>query len=81
MRIKIDSTRRHADLAMQAARRMARARRVSQKAKMGHVVCHHLLQMLSDDAGLPGRYPGDSSRQPSVTAAKSLEDRQFPLGF
>lgn len=39
----------HAALAMQAAKKIRRARRQSQKEKMGHAVCHHLLRMLEKD--------------------------------
>lgn len=40
----------HSTLAMQAAKRM---RRVKQKRKNGHVICHHLKKMLDDQQMLP----------------------------
>lgn len=66
----------HADMAMQAARRVARARHRSQKAKMGHVVCHHLLQMLHDETAAIA--PVITTRP---TKARLLEDKQFSLSF
>ena len=71
----------HADMAMQAARRVARARRRSQKAKMGHVVCHHLLQMLHDDAGAVTPVSTKQGGLPRPAKARLLEDKQFSLSF
>lgn len=47
----------HARLAMQAARRMSRIRRRSQKERVGRVVCHHLLCLLNPESEVPRR-PG-----------------------
>lgn len=81
LRMKTGDNRSHADLAMQAARNVARARRRSQKAKMGHVVCHHLLLMLNGDAAIA--VPGRRVTGPSLhrARAKPLEDKQFSLSF
>ncbi len=44
----------HAELAMQAAKKM---RRTSQKRKTGHLVCQHLQMMLENNTNLdPGRH-------------------------
>ena len=72
----------HAELAMQAARRVARARRPAQKAKMGHVVCHHLLRMLNDESSSPEAGARvDRLRSQRARTATRLEDKQFSLGF
>ncbi len=42
-----DASRRHARLAMRAARRVAQSRH---KERTGHQVCQHLLQMLDAEA-------------------------------
>lgn len=59
----------HADLAMKAARRMARTR---SKVKVGHEVCHHLLRMLD----------GEFVSSAAETSAKRGEATdQYSLGF
>ena len=71
----------HARLAMKAARSVARARRRSQKEKMGRAVCHHLLLMLNEE-GLPDRKEAvPQAARVSHATAQLLEDRQFSLGF
>lgn len=80
VRIKTGNSQSHADLAMRAARGVARARRRSQKAKMGHVVCRHLLQMLSDETA--PAVPCRPLRPPLLReTVRHLEDKQFSLGF
>ena len=76
-----DNAANHAQLAMQAARRVARARRQSQKEKMGHVVCHHLLCLLNAESELPTRRKLPAI--PTLEAAREIkgEDRQISLGF
>ena len=75
----------HAELAMEAARRVARARRQSQKEKMGRVVCHHLLKMLNTEPEAPRAKP--TRIRPGLQRAVRLdkpvagEDRQISLGF
>jgi hypothetical protein len=62
----------HAELAMKAARSVARARRRAQKEKMGRIVCHHLLRMLEPEETKPmGR-----ARPP-----ESREQKQISLGL
>jgi len=63
--------RSHAELAMKAARGVARARRRSQKEKMGRGVCHHLLRMLDAD-----RPPASPTRP-----RESTEQKQISLGL
>lgn len=79
----VDAATNHAALAMEAARRIRRARRKSQKEKMGHVVCHHLLCLLNADPAPTAREvrleTGDIKRQPA--SARAMDDRQFNLGF
>ena len=77
--------RRHSQLAMQAAKRMAATR---QKARHGRVVCHHLLRMLSSEPG--GRLlshqhsqqsqqsqPGAADFELTSPAAHPAQDRQY----
>jgi hypothetical protein len=74
--------RRHSQLAMQAAKRMAATR---QKARHGRVVCHHLLRMLSSEPG--GRQlshqrsqqsqPGAADFELTSPAAHPAQDRQY----
>lgn len=75
----------HAELAMEAARRVARARRQSQKEKMGRVVCHHLLKMLNTEPEAPRARSGRlrPAMQPAVRLDKSVssDDKQISLGF
>jgi hypothetical protein len=68
----------HAQLAMKAARSVARARRRSQKEKMGRVVCHHLLLMLNEE-GTQAR--GTAGAQPEVShvTVEPQVERQFSL--
>ncbi|MFN3238972.1 MAG: hypothetical protein ACE37D_18180 [Pseudomonadales bacterium] len=44
----------HSELAMRAAKRMRRTRH---KAKTGHTVCHHLLQMINESVDQPAPRP------------------------
>lgn len=76
--VKTSDVQSHAELAMEAARRVARARRRSQKEKMGHVVCHHLLLMLNAEPRLtvPRRHAGIER-----VAAEPFEDKQISLAF
>ncbi|MCB1692188.1 MAG: hypothetical protein KDI19_05440 [Pseudomonadales bacterium] len=74
----------HARLAMEAARKMSRLRRKSQKEKTGHVVCHHLLCLLNPEADVPARKKLPAAE--TLQAAREVElprsdDRQISLGF
>ena len=77
----------HAALAMQAAKKVRRARRQSQKEKMGHEVCHHLMCLLEGE-------PEPTPREKRLAAASSAEnleanplamkaadDRQMSMAF
>ncbi len=61
----------HARLAMRAARRIASARRRSQKEKIGHTVCRHLLCLLGEGEGVP---PG----RPALHVPQTPNARQTP---
>lgn len=80
MRTRAES-QHHAEMAMQAARRVARARHRRQKARMGHVVCHHLLQMLHDEAAAIAPVPTTQGGLIKPAKARLLEDKQFSLSF
>jgi hypothetical protein len=69
----------HASLAMDAARRLKRARKQSQKEKMGKVVCHHLLCLLSAEGPEPFRKRLPATE--TLKAANELDEKQFSLGF
>lgn len=75
----------HAELAMQAARRVRRARRQSQKEKMGHAVCHHLLCLLRTDEAetaaspVTREVPGANIQRARRLPAE--DERQISLGF
>ncbi|XOV88749.1 MAG: hypothetical protein ACFHX7_02430 [Pseudomonadota bacterium] len=69
----------HASMAMQAARRVARARRKSQKEKMGRVVCHHLLCLLNEEA--PRRKAAGREALRRARPLVTGHDRQGSLGF
>ncbi|MDZ7686581.1 MAG: hypothetical protein U5O39_17675 [Gammaproteobacteria bacterium] len=68
----------HAALAMQAAKKVRRARRRSQKEKMGHEVCHHLLNLLSAEPGPTAR---EQRFAESIEPARRLDDRQLTMSF
>ena len=78
MQSKLDDTQSHAALAMKAAREVARARRRSQKEKMGRVVCHHLLLMLNAESELSA--PRMRPRLERIRA-EPFEDKQISLAF
>jgi len=67
----------HAALAMQAAKKVRRARRRSHKEKMGHEVCHHLLNLLTAEPAPTAR----EQRLASIEPAQALDDPQLSMSF
>ncbi len=69
----------HAQRAMQAAKKLRRARRQSQKEKMGHEVCRHLLRMLEEP-----QQSARGQRGPQIERAvpiPDIDERQASLAF
>lgn len=76
----------HAALAMQAAKKVRRARRQSQKEKMGHEVCHHLLCMLNSEEEPTPREKrlakaGSLEAMTVARQMKKVDDRQMSMSF
>ncbi len=76
----------HAALAMQAAKKVRRARRQSQKEKMGHAVCHHLLCMLNREPEPSHREkrlarPLDVKGMEKAEPLDARDDGQLSIGF
>ncbi|MEX2326612.1 MAG: hypothetical protein WD558_02675 [Pseudomonadales bacterium] len=73
---------RPAELAMKAAKSVARARKRSQKEKRGHEVCQYLLCLLNDESQGPTRL-----KMPAIETLKQarsvdmIGDPQISLGF
>ena len=65
----------HAELAMKAARQVARSRH---KEVAGHSVCYHLLMMIEDSGAIPPKR-AHRSYQPAVSVEETLS--QYDLGF
>ncbi len=79
---KLETRTDHSLLAMRAARRM---RRIKRKRENGHVICHHLLQMLSDTQSSERGALGGAMGKPDATMPRAAfaeaNDRQISLGL
>lgn len=81
MQIKM-GTEPPAELAMKAAKSVARARKRSSKEKRGHEVCQHLLCLLNDEDRGPARLKLPAIE--TLKRARSMDmigDPQISLGF
>ena len=78
----VEQSHRHAMLAMQAAKKVRRARRQSQKEKMGREVCRHLLCLLNPQEDVPPRkrQPASETLRTAVVLAP-IDEKQISLGF